>query len=85
MQENTRLQGKIVRLNLGTPRPEQASPEAMEELNELREENAELREDNDRMLSHLDELTEKKNRLEALLQGMQMQGKPAQDWGYPDT
>ena len=45
-QENTRLQSKIVRLNLGTPT--QTNAEA--EVEDLKEENAELREDNDKLV-----------------------------------
>ena len=69
LQENTRLQSKVVRLNLGSSSLEEssASPSYLEDLKDLKEENAELREDNDKLLSYLDGLEERKKELEAIV------------------
>lgn len=68
-QENTRLQSKVVRLNLGSSRLEEPSPSPsyLEDMKDLKEENAELREDNDKLLSYLDGLEERKKELEAIV------------------
>ena len=70
VQENTRLQSKVVRLNLG-PSPVASGDAAA--LEELREENAELREDNDKLVAYLEALEKKKKELEELA-GLQAQG-----------
>ena len=69
VQENTRLQSKVVRLNLGSSRLEEPSPSPsyLEDMKDLKEENAELREDNDKLLSYLDGLEERKKELEAIV------------------
>lgn len=68
MQENTRLQSKVVRLNLGAPGA--AAPDNAL-LEELREENAELREDNDKLVAYLESLEKKKRELEEFAQNSQ--------------
>lgn len=68
MQENTRLQSKVVRLNLGSTNLSEPPVSVMEELKDLKEENTELREDNDKLLSYLEGLEEEKKELEAAVQ-----------------
>ena len=72
-QENTRLQSKVVRLNLGAPQ-NSAGDNALVE--ELREENAELREDNDKLVAYLESLERKKKDLEEFAAQAQGGGAP---------
>ena len=59
-QENTRLQSKVLRFDMGVtlpPQPSQAPPgEARALMDELKEENLQLRDDNDKLVEYLEKL-----------------------------